>query len=691
MLQTGKRDPDWVCMTRFRLVARCLVLCFLAFSIASCNIANNPPVGKVTIAASAGTATCSGHPCGDMGVNVGLTASPPSTSSNPNITWTVKSGPGTITATAPGATTATFSSTTMGSSVIEAKDSSSGASGTVTVLTNANPTVNTTAITIVQFASTNVPLSAVGGSGTLTWALAGGTSLPSPLVLNTNGTVSGKTGAAAGSYSFQVTVTDQDSMVSPAATINLTVNLPPAPTILISPITPLPSALQGSRYSEKITASQGHSPYVLSTTPANPLTTLGLTDTISGGTMKIAGTATAPVGTTAAFTLTVMDSSNPPQTSTFNLSIEVSLPAAGFTTTGSMASARQLHTATLLNTGDVLVVGGVDNSKNTLASAELYDPTAATFAATGSLVTARSEHTATLLNTGEVLVAGGLDGNGNALASAELYDPTNGTFTATGSLITARSGQTATLLNDGTVLITGGLGTNGHGLPLASAEIYDPTSGTFAATAGAMTTARSAHAATLLSDGTILISGGLDSNKQPLASAEIYDPATGTFTATSGSMATARSGHTATLLDDGTVLVVGGVDKSGTALASAEIFNPTTGSFAATGSLTTARAEHTATLLSDGTVVVIGGASFLSIGCGSNCVNIVPIAIVTAERFDLVTGTFTPTTGSLNTAREEHTATLLSDGSVLVTGGVNSLLNGNVFVSTVLSSAELFK
>jgi hypothetical protein len=676
-------------MTRFRLVLGCLAASLVAIAFASCNNATNPPVGKVTIAASAGTATCSGHPCGDVGVNVGLTATPPLNSVNPNIVWTVTSGAGTVTATSSGSTTAMFSSTTTGSSTVKATDKSSGATGTVTVTTNADPTVATTTLSAVQFASTRDTLIASGGSGTLTWALANGTTLPASLVLNSNGTMTGKTGVAAGSYSFDVTVTDADNMTSPAGTITLTVSLPPPPIIIISPITPLPSALQGSPYKETITASQGHSPYSLALTGTLP-STLGLTDTITGGTLTIAGTATAPVGTTAAFTLTVTDSSNPPQTSTFNLSIEVSLPASGFTPTGSMASARQSHTATLLNTGQVLVAGGVDNSKNTLASAELYDSTGGTFAATGSLVTARSEHTATLLNSGEVLVAGGLDGNGKALASAELYDPTSGTFTATGSLVTARSGQTATLLNDGTVLITGGLGSNGQ--PLASAEIYNPTSGTFAATTGAMTTARSAQAATLLSDGRVLITGGLVSPKQPLASAEIYDPATGTFTATSGSMAAARSAHTATLLANGQVLVAGGVDGSGNALASAEIFDPTSGTFTATGSLNTARAEHTATLLSDGTVVVIGGASFVSIGCGTNCVTVAPIAIASAERFDLVTGTFTTTTGSLNTARAMHTATLLGNGSVLVTGGVNSYLqNGTQFISQVLSSAELFK
>ena len=245
--------------------------------------------------------------------------------------------------------------------------------------------------------------------------------------------------------------------------------------------------------------------------------------------------------------------------------------------TGSMADVRVGHTATLLEDGRVLVVGGTDFSDGTdnLASAEIYGPLTAGFTRTGSMAQGRANHTASLLvdlsPDRRVLIAGGVGGGTLSLRTAELYDPGTGQFSATGSMTAARQDHTSTVLPDGRVLITGGIDDNSR--VLASAELYDPAKGTFTAT-GTMTSPRAKHTATALYNGTVLITGGVGADgNAPLASAEIYDPTTGTFTAT-GSMGTARYSHTATELMYGQVIVAGGPGTD-----SLEVYWPDTGRF----------------------------------------------------------------------------------------------------------------
>jgi Kelch motif. len=208
-----------------------------------------------------------------------------------------------------------------------------------------------------------------------------------------------------------------------------------------------------------------------------------------------------------------------------------------FSATGSMKTARGFHTATPLADGRVLIVGGDDaawSSGPFLASAELYDPKTGTFSTTGSMSVGREYHTATQLADGRVLVTGGADqGGAQSLASAELYDPKTGKFSPTGPMTAMRIYQSATLLPDGRILVAGGMSGGrdyATGTFLYSAELYDPKTGTFSPT-GAMSDTRVYHTATSLSDGRVLVTGGYAKQAvtAALASAEIYDPTTGTF------------------------------------------------------------------------------------------------------------------------------------------------------------------
>ncbi len=169
--------------------------------------------------------------------------------------------------------------------------------------------------------------------------------------------------------------------------------------------------------------------------------------------------------------------------------------------------------------------------------------------------------TATLLLDGRVLVAGGAIPNDSALAAAELYDVASGTWTATREMTEARFGHTATLLRDGTVLVAGGgtRGSIGSGeTPSASAERFDPASGTWTATGSMGVIRPSGQTATLLRDGKVLLAGGYGSIPDAVTnSAELYDPDSGTWTPT-GTMIGAHANFTATLLPNGLVLVAGG-------------------------------------------------------------------------------------------------------------------------------------
>jgi len=186
-----------------------------------------------------------------------------------------------------------------------------------------------------------------------------------------------------------------------------------------------------------------------------------------------------------------------------------------------MMYGRVNHTATLLASGKVLVVGG-DGLAGT--PAELYDPVTGAWATTGSPVT-RTRHSATILGSGQVLVAGGGEVTTGTVATAELYDPATETWTPTGSLLLARNGQGAVRLPSGQVLVAGGYSTwrSVSDSYVPDAELYDPNTGTWTATAS-MATGRACMPLTLLKSGAVLVAGGANYPIGSLSSAELYWP-----------------------------------------------------------------------------------------------------------------------------------------------------------------------
>ncbi|HSQ32340.1 MAG TPA: kelch repeat-containing protein [Gemmatimonadaceae bacterium] len=307
------------------------------------------------------------------------------------------------------------------------------------------------------------------------------------------------------------------------------------------------------------------------------------------------------------------------------------------------------------------------------------------FVPTGSMTRARVGHTATLLANGKVLIAGG------GAATAELYDPATGTFALTGSMSVSRSLHSATLLPDGRVLVAGGYSGDpfsGSGAAkLETAEVYDPATGSFTRTAD-MLEAQSGQTGTLLANGKILLTGGFGSCCDSLPKPELYDPATGTFAATGAyvpysglpdyAQTVGLANSTATLLRDGRVLVA--------AEPAAQLYDPATGTFTLTGQMRSGGSVippyitgRTATLLENGRVFFAGGENE-DIG-----------RFESTELFDATSGTFAFGPG-MAVVRDGHTATLLSDGKVLVVGGESTIGCDSPSTCEIVStaSAELY-
>ena len=315
-----------------------------------------------------------------------------------------------------------------------------------------------------------------------------------------------------------------------------------------------------------------------------------------------------------------------------------------WTTAPLLNEPRNTHAATLLASGKVLVSGGVGPNTGLLSTAELFDATTASWSPAAPMLQFHQWHTATLLQNGRLLVAAG-----NMQPGAELYDPATNTWSATGPLIGSRYFHAAVRLRNGKVLILGGYNYTVYPPgPLASAEIYDPTSNSWSL-AAPMLEPRDVPRAALLADGRVLVAGGFGV-AQPLASAEIYDPGSNTWSA-AAPLNQARVYHSLSTLADGRVLCAAGLN--GGFLNSVELYAPASNTWSAVAPMLQPRALHSATVLADGSVLAVGG-------------NDTTLSIL-AERYDPAANVWRPTS-PMNSRIDLNTAVRLDDGRVLAIG-----------------------
>lgn len=360
-------------------------------------------------------------------------------------------------------------------------------------------------------------------------------------------------------------------------------------------------------------------------------------------------------------------------------------PEGAWTVTGSMSTPRLYHEATLLPNGKVLVTGGqAEGWGEALESAELYDPTTGKWTLTSPMHIRRYGHSAVLLPNGKVLVVGGVNWSG-VVGTSELYNPSTKTWTMTGSVKQPRACFVATLIAAGPlagkVLIAGGNASGcGYDDYVASSELYDPGSGKWSYTNGALQLARelkwNIHQ---LGDGSLFIVGGviIVGGYTWVNNSEIFNQATQTWSLNNRKV-TAAQGRSA-LMADGRVLVTGGVRNQPTTrdVADAEIFDPKTGKWSRTASMSAARNGHTLTPLTNGQLLVAGGNS----GGWEICK---PLS--SAQRYVPSSGKWLPA-ASMHTARLDHTDTRLRNGQVLVTGGITW---DEYCQLTALKSSELY-
>ncbi len=343
--------------------------------------------------------------------------------------------------------------------------------------------------------------------------------------------------------------------------------------------------------------------------------------------------------------------------SQFLASLVVALfPLSGFAQSafqvGSLSQPTARHSATLLNDGRVLVA-----SRD--GRAELFNPSSNQWALGNAMTVGSFRHSATLLGDGSVMVAGGTTG-ADRLARVEVFSPTSNSWSAIAPLLEGRAGHTATLLANGKVLVAGG-STYAPPAPigLSSTELYDPVAAQWAQ-ASPLPVALYGHTANRVANGDVIVLGGEPDAFSSAGSSYCfrYKPSLDQWI-TCPAIPSLRSAHNATSMPDGRILVTGGLVGNNTKTTE-DVFDPLSDTWSTAALPPRRSVRHATSLYKGDSAVVIGGV----IGP----VVYTPAFSQTYRYFDASNSSkqIFPDTGLL---RDSHTATALQDGRILVAGG----------------------
>ncbi|AFL89937.1 Kelch motif protein [Terriglobus roseus DSM 18391] len=398
-------------------------------------------------------------------------------------------------------------------------------------------------------------------------------------------------------------------------------------------------------------------------------------EVVNGGSASTSGLYVAP---NKAMTAKVRAWSVADPTKYAEAQVQVSGYAEMISDKGGTPEGYDRHTAELLPDGSVLLIGGWGTGA-LHTRAERYLNGSAGVVPAGTMVTPRQGHASVSLADDKVLVTGGYDRITSAnlfrevFKTSEIYDPAQDRFTAGPLMNRGRREHTMTLLADGRVLVVGGISQYGPDFSSnTESEIYSPVTGRF--DVGPSTKdGRWQHTATRLKDGRVLVVGGRPNNcaatcsLDALKTAEIFDPATNKWSST-GSLRISRSGHSAGVLDDGRVVIFGGMTNEDQNIrtqqvAQVEVWDPATGKFTDFGTLHVGRTFHALVRLLDGRFLLANGYDE------------VEYPSATTEIFDPVTQIATNGPNTLSN-RFRGTATLLSNGQVLITSGNDTTSSG---------------